>query len=363
MKNTFGNAVSITLFGESHGAAVGAVIDGLPAGIPVDRERIARELSLRRPSGKVSTSRREADEFVIESGVFGGFTCGTPLCILIPNKDTKSEDYETESRVARPGHADYTAHVKYAGFEDWRGGGHFSGRITAAIVAAGAIVRSALEEKGICIGCHVCRIADVTDRPFGDMGEDLARLSTMSFPVLDGESSEKMEARILEAAKDGDSVGGVLEAAVIGLPAGVGDPWFDTVEGVVAKAMFSIPAVKGVEFGGGFGLSQLRGSEANDSLRCENGRISTVTNNCGGVLGGITTGGTLLFRCGIKPTPTVFKEQSTVELLTGKNTVTDQKGRHDPCIVHRAASVVSCMTALVIADLLAERYGEEWLRP
>ncbi|MBE6563081.1 MAG: chorismate synthase [Ruminococcaceae bacterium] len=367
MKNTFGKTVSVTLFGESHGPAIGAVIDGLPAGVPVDADRIALELFLRRPSGNISTGRREKDEFIIESGVFGGFTCGTPLCILIPNSDTKSADYdfsmEKASRLARPGHADFTAHVKYGGFEDFRGGGHFSGRLTAALVAAGAVVRGALEKKGIFIGTHIAEIADVSDRAFGDIGADISALSEMAFPVLDESAEERMKNKILEAANDGDSVGGVLETAVFGLPAGLGEPWFDTVEGILAHALFSVPAVKGVEFGKGFALSKMRGSEANDAFVNDGERIITETNNCGGILGGITTGAPLLYRVAVKPTPTIFKEQSTIDLEIGENTVIKAKGRHDPCIVHRAAAVINNLSALVLCDMLTCRYGEEWLKP
>ncbi len=363
MKNTYGKAVSVTLFGESHGAAIGAVIDGLPAGIPVDRDRIAKELSLRRPSGAISTARSEKDEFVIESGVFRGYTCGTPVCILIPNKDTKSEDYEDMSRKARPGHADYTAHVKYGGFEDFRGGGHFSGRITAALVAAGAVARCALENKGIYIGTHINELAGVCDGSFSDVENEIKALSEMNFPVLSAEAAEKMQSEILRAKEDGDSVGGILECAVCGLPAGLGDPFFDTVEGIIAKAMFGVPAIKGVEFGGGFALAKMRGSAANDSLVNDNGKIVTEGNNCGGILGGITTGMPLVFRCAVKPTPTIFKEQNTIELHSGENTVISAKGRHDPCIVHRAASVVNNLTALVLCDMLTLKFGEEWLRP
>lgn len=363
MKNTYGTAVSVTLFGESHGTAVGAVIDGLPSGIPVDTDRIKRELSLRRPSGDISTARREKDEFTIESGVYGGYTCGTPVCIIIPNKDTRSEDYEEEEYKARPGHADLTAHIKYAGYEDRRGGGHFSGRITAALVAAGAIVRGALEKKGIFIGTHVSEIAGICDTPFTCVKGELEALSNMSFPVLCKEAGERMQEEILKAKAEGDSVGGILECGVTGLPAGLGDPFFDTVEGVIGKAMFAVPAVKGVEFGKGFALSKMRGSTANDPIKNENGKIITETNNCGGILGGITTGSPLVFRCAVKPTPTIFKEQNTVELLCGKETVLSARGRHDPCIAHRVAAVINNLTALVLADMLTLRYGEEWLRP
>ncbi len=367
MKNTLGKAITVTLFGESHGRAVGAVIDGLPAGIPVDRDRISHELSLRRPHGKISTPRAEKDEFTIESGVFRGYTCGTPLCIIIPNKDTRSADYdfldEPSDRAARPGHADYTAHVKYGGFEDYRGGGHFSGRITAALVAAGAVLRDALEKKGIYIATHACEIAGVSDRGFEHFGEDFEALSKTAFPVLDAEAAEKMEKEILNAAKDNDSVGGILETVIKGIDVGVGEPWFDTVEGIFAHALFSVPAVKGVEFGGGFGLSKMRGSESNDAFVNDCGTVTTETNNCGGILGGITTGADILFRCAVKPTPTISKQQRTVCVNSGKETEFSAIGRHDPCIVHRAAAVVNNLSAIVLADMLTVRYGEEWLKP
>lgn len=358
MKNTFGNAVAITLFGESHGPCVGCVIDGLAPGLPVDKAYIAGLLAKRRPADAYSTSRREADPFVIESGVFNGKTTGTPICIRIPNSDTRSEEY---SRLARPGHVDYTANCKYHSFEDYRGGGHFSGRITAALVAAAGIVIPALERKGILIGTHIHRLAGVQDRSFTQIYEDILSLKKAAFPVLAEDKAKTMKEQILAAKADGDSVGGVLETAVIGMPAGVGEPWFDTVESVLSHTLFSIPAVKGVEFGDGFALADLRGSEANDAFVTENGVISTLSNHNGGINGGITNGMPLLFRCAIKPTPTISKEQSTIDLLTTENAVLQACGRHDPCIVHRAAVVVEAVTALTLCDLLCGRYGTDWL--
>ena len=359
MKNTFGTSLSVTLFGESHGPEIGAVLDGLPPGLPVDEAHIAARLALRRPAGRISTARREADPFRIARGVFEGKTTGTPLAILIPNGDVRSEDYRRGP--ARPGHADHTAFEKYHGFEDYRGGGHFSGRITAALVAAGAVVQQALERRGIWIGTHIARCAWVDDAPFGDLAADIARLNGMAFAVLDEDAGARMREAIEAVGAAGDSVGGILETAVLGLPAGVGEPWFDTVEGVLAKALFSVPAVKGVEFGAGFALCDMRGSEANDPLRVENGRVVAKSNNMGGVNGGITSGMPVCFRCAVKPTPSISLAQDTVDVLTMEETALSVKGRHDPCIVHRARAVVDAVTALALADLLALRYGTDWL--
>lgn len=359
MKNTFGHSVSVTLFGESHGPEIGAVIDGLAPGIPVEEERIARQLSLRRPAGGVSTARREADAFRIVSGVFAGRTTGAPLAILIPNADARSGDYAFGP--ARPGHADYTAHVKYRGFEDYRGGGHFSGRLTAALAAAGAVALTALERRGILIGTHVARCAGIDDTPFSDLAADIRRLSALPFAALSDVQGEKMRAAIEKAAAAGDSVGGVLETAVLNVPAGVGEPWFDTVEGMLSHALFSIPAVKGVEFGDGFALADMRGSAANDPFVLQNGKVVTETNRCGGVLGGIADGMPLIFRCAVKPTPSIAREQRTVDLAAGREETLRVRGRHDPAIVHRARAVVDSVTALALCDLLAQRFGTDWL--
>lgn len=364
MKNTFGTSISVTLFGESHGEAIGAVLDGLAPGIEIDGELIRKKLTQRRPSGKISTPRVEDDEFSIVSGVFDGRTTGTPLCILIPNTNKKSSDYDRVARLARPGHADYTAECKYHGYQDHRGGGHFSGRLTAALVAAGAIVLSALERRGIRVATHISSLGAVSDRGFdgNNLENDIKKLNGLDFAVLDDGAAEAMRGEILAAAEEGDSVGGVLETVVCGLPAGVGEPWFDTVEGMIAHAMFSVPGIKGVEFGAGFGISRLRGSEANDALRSCDGGIMTLANNNGGVNGGITNGMPVVFRCAVKPTPSIFKAQQTVDVKSGENAELTLTGRHDPAIVHRVRAVVDCMTALTVADLLAQRYGTDWLR-
>lgn len=361
MKNVLGNNLTVTLFGESHGPAIGAVIDGLTPGLEVDQSFIADLLSKRRPVGDISTPRQESDPFVIESGVFEGKTTGTPLCILIPNGDTRSKDYAATRYLARPSHADYTANCKYHGFEDYRGGGHFSGRITAALVAAGAIILPALEKKGIYIGTHIKKCAGVSDRDFTDFTADIASLNQMNFAALDEAKGKEMVDKIRKAHSDGDSVGGVLETAVIGLPVGLGEPWFDTVEGMLSHGLFSIPAVKAVEFGAGFELCDMKGSAANDPFEVKNGKIVTATNNSGGINGGITNGMPMVFRCGFRPTPTISQKQATVDISKCENAMLEAKGRHDPCIVHRARVVVDSITAIVLADMLITRYGTDWL--
>ena len=362
MKNTIGSSVAVTLFGESHGEYIGAVIDGLAPGVEIDREYISHMLTLRRPDGKISTPRREADGFRIISGVVEGRSTGTPITILIPNENVKSGDYSQMRTVARPSHADYTAECKYHGYQDSRGGGHFSGRITAALVAAGAVCKCALEKKGILIGTHVKRCAGISDRELCDLEADIAELNGKTFAVLDGESGEKMTEAILSAASDGDSVGGVLETAVVGMPVGVGEPWFDTVESLLSHMMFSIPAVKGIEFGAGFDIADMRGSEANDLMRLSGGKVVTETNNNGGINGGITNGMPIIFRTAVKPTPTIFKPQSTVDFKEMRETVLEAKGRHDPAIVHRARVVQDAATAIVLCDALALRFGTDFLK-
>lgn len=354
MKNTFGNNIAVTLFGESHGIMIGAVLDGMPAGIPVDEDFIAYQMSLRKSVGAVSTARKEADEVKIVSGVFNGTTTGTPITFLIENQDTRSRDYGELAYTARPSHADYTAEIKYKGFQDFRGGGHFSGRITAGLVAAGAVAISALKSQGISIGTHILSCGGVSDRDFNDIQSDINYLNSREFAVLDDAKAEEMMTAITNAKTDGDSVGGVLETAVYGMPAGYGEPWFDTVEGLLSHALFSIPAVKGVEFGAGFAYASMRGSQANDPFRNEDNKVVTSTNNCGGILGGITDGMPIIFRCAVKPTPSIYKEQLTVNLKTGENTSLQIKGRHDPAIVHRARVVADSITALVLLDLLSQ---------
>ncbi len=358
MKNTYGVSISVTLFGESHGEAIGAVLDGLAPGIKIDYGFIDSQLSRRRPSGKTDTARRERDEYSIVSGVFNGYTTGTPIAIIIPNGDTKSKDYSKIKDTPRPSHADYTARVKYGGYEDYRGGGHFSGRITAPLVVAGAICMMALDNLHIKIGTHILKCGGVYDRPFKNHYKDICTLEKKNFPVLSDVENEMTE-KILEAKRDGDSLGGILQTAIYGVPAGVGEPWFDTVEGMLSHALFSIGGIKGVEFGSGFAMADMRGSAANDSFTYEDGKIVTKTNNNGGINGGITNGMPIIFNCAVKPTPSISLEQETVNLEKGENERIAIEGRHDPAIVRRACVVVDSVSAICIADLLAQKYGTD----
>ena len=362
MKNTFGNAVSVTLFGESHGDLIGAVLDGLAPGVPVDPAYIERKMRLRRAQGAISTARMERDEVRLVSGVYEGKTTGAPITALIANENTKSADYLAARFLARPGHADYTAFCRYSGYEDPRGGGHFSGRLTAPLVAAGAIAAYALERKRILIGTHILRCACIEDAPLPPDRAALELLNDAAFAVLDKEAGARMREAIEKAREAGDSVGGVLETCVLGLPAGVGEPWFDSVESTLSHALFSIPAVKGVEFGDGFALADLRGSEANDSFYAENGEIRTRTNRNGGLNGGITNGMPLTFRCAVKPTPSIALKQDTVDFLRRENAQIEITGRHDPAVVHRARVVADSVTALVLCDLLTLRFGPGFFR-
>lgn len=365
MKNSFGSSVCLTLFGESHGEAIGSVLDGLSPGITVDMNYVNLKMRQRQASGGLSTARHEPDEVKILSGVFEGKSCGTPICFLIENTNTRSGDYESMRRLMRPGHADYTANCKYHGFQDYRGGGHFSGRVTAALVAAGAVCQLALKNRGIHIATHISRCAGIDDRPF-DMAEpsfeDMEYLDNAMFPVLDEKAAELMQQAILAAKAQGDSVGGVLETVVTGMPAGVGEPWFDTLEGLLAHGLFSVPAVKGLSFGGGFELADMPGSQVNDAMRIKDGAVVTETNHAGGISGGISNGMPLVFCCAIKPTPSIAKEQKTVDIEAGENATLSVRGRHDPAIIHRARAVVDAVTALTLCDALAQRCGTDWLK-
>lgn len=358
MKNTIGNNVSLTLFGESHGEAVGCVLDGITPGIEVSEDFIKHQLSRRRPSSSLDTPRREADEFRIVSGVFNGKTTGTPVCIVIENTNTKSSDYNYG--VARPSHADFAAYCKYHGFEDYRGGGHFSGRITAPLVAAGGILIPMLEKCGITIGTHILKCRSAEDREFSDVKKDIEKLKNSSFPVLDEKAEEEITKEIMAARSDADSVGGKTQTAVYGIPAGVGEPWFDSVEGLLSHALFSLGGIKGVEFGAGFDFALARASEYNDAFCTKGGKISTKTNNNGGINGGITNGMPIVFQCAVKPTPSIASKQETVDFLNLKNTDIEIKGRHDPAIIRRICPVIDSVTALVICDLLAGRYGTDF---
>ena len=359
MKNTFGNSISLTVFGESHGECVGAVIDGLAAGIVVDENLIWEDLKRRAPATSTDTARRENDNFKIVSGVKGGRTTGAPICVIVPNENTKSGDYDYG--IARPSHADYTAFCKYHGYEDYRGGGHFSGRVTAGIVAAASIVKSALESIGIKIATHVLECANVQDKPFNDIKNEILTIKSATFPVIDKSQGEKMREEIEKAKADGDSVGGVTETAIIGLPEGVGEPWFDSVESVISHAAFSLGGVKGIEFGAGFSAADMKGSECNDPLRVSGGRIVTTTNNNGGINGGITNGMPIVFRCAVKPTPSIAQTQDTVDFLKNENTQLSIHGRHDPAIIRRICPVLDSVAALCVADMLSLRYGTDVL--
>lgn len=370
MKNTYGTNITLTLFGESHGPAVGAVLDGMAAGCAVDEAFLAACMDKRRARGDgLSTARVEADAVRILSGVLDGHTTGTPITLMIENQNTRSGDYAKTAGLLRPGHADYAAFAKYRGWQDARGGGHFSARVTCGFVAAGAILLAALERAGVRIGTHIFACAGLADTPFAQDDPALLtrqleqlRAKTEGFALLDAAAEEPIKAAIRAAGAEGDSVGGILETAVTGLPAGVGEPFFDSVESALAHLAFSIPAVKGIEFGAGFGFAGLRGSTANDAFRAdETGRIYTATNRNAGLNGGIANGMPVLFRTAVKPTPSIYKTQQTVDYPARRNAELSIKGRHDPCVVPRAAIVQSCAAALAIADLLTARYGERWM--
>ncbi len=354
MSNTFGQKLKVTIFGESHGVAIGCVIDGLPAGISIDWDAVRQDMARRAPgSSALATPRKEKDAFEILSGYFNDHTTGTPLAMEIRNGNQHSKDYDILKDNMRPGHADYTGHVKYGGFNDYRGGGHFSGRITAPLTFAGSIARQVLSAKGIHIGAHVTRIAGIEDRrfdPLCESEETFASLRKEKLPVLTKDVGEKMEEAILDAKAEGDSVGGIVECMVTGLPAGLGDPFFDSLESELSHMMFSIPAVKGIEFGDGFGLAAMKGSAANDCMHWANGKVETTTNHNGGILGGISSGSPVIFRLAIKPTASIGKSQPTVNLAEKKDTLLTIGGRHDPCIIPRAIPVIETAAALVILD-------------
>lgn len=359
MKSVIGKNITLALYGESHGEAIGVVVDGMPAGIKIDTDFISAQLDKRKPKGKISTQRHEADQFKITSGVFNGFSTGTPIHITIENTTQRSGDYQPQ--FPRPSHADYAAHIKYGGFEDYRGGGHFSGRITAPLVAAGAIAISVLESKGITIGTHIKKCQHITDRDFENYAQDIAICNSKYFATLDEETAAAMQQHIENVGADCDSVGGVLETCVLGLPAGVGEPYFNSLESVLSHYLFSIGGIKGIEFGKGFGFADCLGSNANDGFETDGKNVYTTVNSNGGINGGISNGMPVVFRTAVKPTPSIFKPQKTVNLETMENVQLEIKGRHDPAIFHRARVVQDSLTALALMDLLAQRYGERWL--
>ncbi|MDO4481347.1 MAG: chorismate synthase [Bacillota bacterium] len=358
MSSCFGRNIRITIFGQSHSPAIGVAADGLPFGFEPDMERLHDFMSRRAPgSSDYSTKRKETDSFKILSGIKNGALCGAPFAAEIENSDTRSKDYSLFKDMPRPGHADYTAQIKYRGFQDEAGGGHFSGRLTAPLCLVGGICLQILEKEGIFIGSHIERLAGISDERFDSVNltpADFADLKNMVLPVLDKDAGEKMSEAILDAKGIGDSVGGVIECGITGLPVGLGDPMFDGMENLISSVVFAVPAVKGIEFGAGFDACDMLGSENNDCYTIENGIISTETNNHGGILGGITSGMPLIFRVGIKPTPSIFKSQQSVSLSEMKVKTLDIKGRHDPCIVPRAVPCIEAAAAIAVYDAYLE---------
>lgn len=356
MSGMWGNKIKLSIFGESHGRAIGITIDGIEPGFRLDLDYIKKEMERRAPGkSELSTKRREGDSFEILSGYFNGVTTGTPICAVIYNQDQHSKDYEADKNLARPSHGDYTGYIKYKGFNDYRGGGHFSGRITAPLVFAGAVCRQILESRGIVIGSHIKSIGEIEDNSFDPISissDKLQSLRECDFPLLNQEAEGRMMEEILNAKLDKDSVGGVVEAAAINLPPGIGSPFFDSVESSLSHLLFSIPAVKGVEFGLGFDIARLRGSMANDEFYINGTVVRTKSNNNGGILGGITNGMPLIFRVAVKPTPSIGKLQNTVDMSNRADASIEIKGRHDPCIVPRAIPVIEAVAAIVILDLM-----------
>lgn len=351
MSSTWGDNVKISVFGQSHGAAVGVVIDGLPAGEPIDFEELQRFLDRRAPGcSPLSSPREERDVPRILSGLVNGVTCGAPLCAVLENSNIRPADYAALRDCPRPGHADYTAQLKYGGFQDTAGGGHFSGRLTAPLCVAGGIALQLLRRRGIRLAAHIASIGEIEDMPFDPMTP--AATPEGELPVLDRSQRERMRALILSAAADGDSVGGVVECQVAGLAAGFGGPLFGGLEGKLASALFAIPAVKGVEFGEGFHAAKLNGSQNNDPYTVKDGAVVPASNRAGGILGGISTGLPILLRAAFKPTPSIAGEQQSASFSTGAVETLRIRGRHDPCIVPRAVPVVEAVTALVILDVV-----------
>ena len=349
MSSTFiGQKLRLSIFGQSHSEAIGMTLDGLPAGIEIDPDELQRFLNRRAPGqNDWSTPRKEEDRPDFLCGLKDGFTCGAPLTAVIHNNNTRPKDYSQLKITPRPGHADYTAEVKYRGFQDYSGGGHFSGRLTAPLCIAGGIVRQELRRHNIAVDARIAAIAGIRDESAFE-----ASVADKAFPVVDERIGEQMRAAIQNAREDGDSVGGVIECVVRGLPVGIGEPMFDGVENQIARLVFAVPAVKGVEFGAGFEAAKLRGSENNDPFLVKDGRIETAANHAGGILGGITNGMPLVFRAAVKPTPSISRAQQSVNLTTMEPQELRITGRHDPCIVPRAVPVIEAAAALAVYDLI-----------
>ena len=358
MSSVTGKNIKLSVFGESHGEAIGCVIDGLPAGVRLDFDRINKDMKRRAAkSDGTTTPRLEKDEPRIISGVLDGVTTGAPLAMIIENTNVKSGDYENIMKVPRPSHADYPAYVKYGGYNDVRGGGHFSGRLTASIVFAGAVAKQVLETKGIYVGAHIKRIGSVCDETFdfnNISSHQLEKLTDKSFSLLEAGKENDMRSEIKKYASSGDSVGGEIECAAVGVPAGFGGNMFDSVESRLSSLLFSIPAVKGVQFGLGFGFTSANASRVNDEYEIQDGKVRLVSNNNGGILGGITNGGAIVLSVAVKPTPSISKPQKSVNLETLENEILEIKGRHDPCIVPRAVPVVEAAVAFGLLDIISD---------
>lgn len=356
LSGIWGNNIKISIFGESHGRGIGINIDNLPSGFFLDMEEVMKEMKRRAPGkNNLSSERREEDVPEILSGYFEGRTTGTPLCVVIRNNDNQSKDYSKTKNIMRPSHGDYPGFIKYKGFNDYRGGGHFSGRITAPLVFAGSICKQILREEGIEIIAHIQSIGEVEDKSFLDCNLDKELISSLKneeFPLINKNLEEKMKKEILNAKKEGDSIGGIIECMILGIKAGIGSPFFDSVESILSHLLFSVPSVKGIEFGRGFNITKMRGSTANDEYYIDEGRVKTKSNNNGGVSGGITNGMPIIFRIAIKPTPSVYKEQNSINISTMEETTLQIEGRHDPCIVQRAVPVIEGVSAIGILDLI-----------
>jgi chorismate synthase len=363
MSSVTGNKLKVSIFGESHGKGIGVVIDGLPPGVELDLNFIDCQMKRRAPGqSSITTERKEKDSYTILSGLFKDKTTGTPLCALIQNEDTNSKSYDKIKAKMRPGHSDYTGYVKYKGFNDYRGGGHFSGRLTAPLLFAGSVAMQILEIKNIFIGGRIKSIYNITDDSKPNLSEyEIKKLRNMNFPVICPGIKEEMLYTISKVKNEGNSVGGVIETYVINVPAGYGEPFFDSVESKISHIVFSIPAVKGIEFGTGFEITQFTGKETNDQFYVKNNKILTKTNNSGGILGGITNGMPIVFKTAVKPVSSIACTQNTVDISKMENTVLNVTGRHDPCIVPRAVPVVESAAALALLDLILERDGEIWI--
>lgn len=355
MSSHYGDMIKLSIFGQSHGPAIGMTLDGVPAGLPVDFDKLQKFLNRRAPGQSItSTSRKEEDSPEFLSGVLDGFTCGAPIAAVIRNTNTRSGDYRDLKDCPRPGHADFSAQMKYHGFQDVAGGGHFSGRLTAPLCIAGGLCLQWLEARGIKIGAHIVSIGGIVDEPvYLDWVSPQLDAIGKDFPVLNPEAGAHMRQAIIDAKAAGDSVGGLVECVITGLPAGVGEPMFGGMESKIAQIIYGIPAVKGLDFGSGFSGAYMRGSENNDAYTIEDGVVKTLTNNAGGILGGITTGMPIVFQVAIKPTPSISHPQQSISLSNQCTTTLEIKGRHDPCIVPRAVPVIEAAAAISVFDALS----------